>query len=155
MDLVEATAEDLDALVDRWHSLAESVESLDELNELVDTDTAAVVENGFREHLDDEAVTVYLVVHDDETIGYVTLREGHHPTRQYSHYLRIVDLYVDDGRRNRGHGTAVIERVKAMARERGCDHLKVACEWRNDDARRFYREADFRPKQVEYAQPLE
>jgi ribosomal protein S18 acetylase RimI-like enzyme len=154
MELVEATVDDLDALVNRWYALASSMESYDEMNQLIYTDVDDVSEDGFRNHLDAEKITDYLVVHENETIGYVVLREGHHPSRQYSHYLRIVDLYIDENRRNRGHGTAVVERVKAIAREKGCDHLKVSCEWENEDARQFYREADFQPKQVEYAQPL-
>lgn len=154
MELVEATAEDLGALVDRWYSLAASVESYDELNKLVYKDVDDVSEGEFRDRLDAEGLTDYLVVHENETIGYVTLREGHHPSRERSSYLRIVDLYIDEARRNRGHGTAVVECVKEIARDRGCDHLKVSCEWHNEDARRFYRETDFRPKQVEYAQPL-
>jgi GNAT superfamily N-acetyltransferase len=154
MELVEATEDDLDALVDRWYSLASSMESYDELNELVYADVDDVSADGFRERLDAEDVTDYLVVHENETIGYVVLQDGHHPSRQHSQYLRIVDLYIDEGWRSRGHGTAVIERVKEIARRQGCDHLKVACEWENEGARRFYRETEFRPKQVEYAQPL-
>ncbi|QIO23553.1 N-acetyltransferase [Haloarcula sp. JP-L23] len=154
MELVEATVDDLDALADRWYSLAKSMESYDELNQLVYTDADDVPKEGFRNHLDAEEITDYLVVHENETIGYVILREGHHPSRQYSHYLRIVDLHIDEDRRNSGHGTAVVDRVKEIARDRGCDHLKVSCEWENEDARRFYRGTDFRPKQVEYAQPL-
>ncbi len=156
MELVEATADDLDALVDRWYALATSMESYDELNELVFDDEADVTDDGFRDHLDDEAdVTDYLVVHEGETIGFVTLREGRHPSRQYSRYLRIVNLAIDEPYRNRGHGTDVVERVRELARDRGCDHLKVSCEWHNEDARRFYRNAGFRPKQVDFAQPLE
>lgn len=155
MELTEATADDLQALVDRWYSLASSMEQFDELNELVYTDVGDVPPDGFRDRLDDEGITDYLIRHENETIGYVTLREGHHRSRKYSQYLRIVDLHIDEGRRNRGHGTAVVERVEAMAREQGCDHLKVSCEWDNEDARRFYRESGFRQKQVDYAQPLE
>lgn len=40
--------------------------------------------------------------------------------------------------------------MKELAHERGCDHLEISCEWHNDDARRFYRDMDFQPKQVEY-----
>lgn len=155
MELREATAADLDALVDRWYSLASSMEPLDDLNELVFTDSDAVSTEGFRDRLDDDAITDYLVVHQSETIGFVTLREGHHPSRQYSHYLRIVDLLIDEAWRDQGLGTEVVRRVEEMAKARGCDHLKVSCEWRNEDARRFYRSADFRPKQVEHARPLE
>lgn len=155
MELLEATADDLDTLVERWYVLATAMADHDELNELVYPDVEAVPEDGFREHLDDEDVTDYLVVHDGETIGFLTLREGRHPSRRYARYLRVVNLAIDEGHRGRGHGTGVLERVEGIARERGCDHLKVACEWHNEGARRFYRDAGFRPKQVEYALPLE
>ncbi|ELZ86726.1 GCN5-like N-acetyltransferase [Haloferax elongans ATCC BAA-1513] len=154
MELVEATASDLDALVERWYSLAKAMEAHDELNALV-ADVTENADSGFRAHLDDEAVTDYLVVHEGETIGFVTLREGNHPSRQYSQYLRIVNLAVDEAYRDRGHGTEIVERVKDIARDRGCDHLKVSCEWQNGGARRFYRDTGFRPKQVDFAQPLE
>ncbi|SEO54618.1 Protein N-acetyltransferase, RimJ/RimL family [Halogranum amylolyticum] len=155
MELVEATADDLDALVDRWYDLANAMEQYSEMNELAYADVDEVSVDGFRAHLDDEDVTDYLVVQEGETIGFVTLREGHHPSRQHSQYLRIVNLAIDEAHRGRGHGTEVVERVKKLARERGCDHLKVSCEWQNEDARRFYRDTNFQPKQVEYAQPLE
>ncbi|MEF8820657.1 MAG: GNAT family N-acetyltransferase [Halovenus sp.] len=155
MELVEASEGDLGALVDRWYSLAREMESYDELNELRYGDVSDVPDDGFRAHLDDGQITDYLVVYEDETIGFVTLREGHHSSRQHSHYLRIVNLAIDDDHRNRGHGSAIIDRLVEMGHDQGYDHLKVSCEWHNDDARRFYRETGFRPKQVEYARPLE
>ncbi|ELY46208.1 GNAT family N-acetyltransferase [Natronorubrum tibetense] len=155
MELVEATAADLDALADRWYSLAKAMETYSELNELDADAIEGTIEDGFRAHLEDEDVTDYRIVHEGETIGFVTLRQGRHPSRQYSQYLRIVNLAIDEDYRSRGHGTAVVERVKELARERGCDHLKVSCEWQNEGARRFYRNTNFRPKQVDYAQPLE
>lgn len=155
MELREATTDDLDALVERWYALARSMEAYDELNELAYADADEVPADGFQSLFDDPEVTVYLVVHEDDPIGYVTLREGRHPSRRYSRCLRIVDLFVDEDHRGDGHGTRVVERVADLARERGCDHLTVACEWENEDARRFYRDAGFRSKQVEYAMPLE
>ena len=155
MELVEATEDDLHALVDRWYDLATGMEQYSALNELAYSDVHEVPDDGFRAHLDDEDVTDYLVVHEGETIGFVTLREGRHPSRRYSTYLRIVNIAIDEDHRDRGHGTAVVERVRELARERGCDHLKVSCEWQNEGARRFYRNANFAPKQVDYVQPLE
>ena len=155
MKLVKATADDLEALVDRWYALATEMEAYSELNELAYANVHEVPDDGFRAHLDSEDVTDYLVVHDGESIGLVTLREGRHPSRRYSTYLRIVNLVIDDDCRGQGHGAAVLERVKELARERGCDHLKVSCEWENEGARRFYRDMDFQPKQVDYTQPLE
>jgi len=155
MELVEATAEDVDSLVKRWYALADSMQEYDELNELTYEDITEVSGDGFRSLLEEEGVTVYLIGHGNETIGYVTLREGSHPSREYAQYLRIVDLFIDESHRNRGHGTQVVERVKHLARERECDHLKVSTEWHNEGARRFYREAGFRPKQVDFAMSLE
>lgn len=155
MELVEATTEDLDAVRARWYALASTMEGYDDLNELRYDDADAVPEKGFRRLLDDDAVSIYLVTEDASTVGYVTLRSGSHPSREYAEYLRIVDLLVDESHRGQGYGSAVVDRVKELARERGCDHVKVSCEWENEGARRFYREAGFRPKQVDYVQPLE
>lgn len=155
MELVEATAENIDVLVERWYTLASSMEEYDKLNELDYADVNEVSSDGFRTLLDEATVTIYLIIHEGETIGYITLREGHHPSRKYSQYLRIVDLVIDDGYRNQGHGTKVVERAKELARDWGCDHLEVSCEWYNEGARRFYRDTGFRPKQVEYALPVE
>lgn len=155
MELREATADDLDTLVDYWYTLATEMEEYDELNKLAYADADEVSDEGFRAHLDDETITDHLVIHNEETIGFVTLENGTHASRQYSQFLRIVNLAIEKAHRNQGHGTAVIERVKALARQQGCDHLKVSCEWHNQGARRFYRETGFRQKQVEYAQSLE
>lgn len=155
MELVEATETDLGAITDRWYRLAKSMEHYSELNELVYDAASEVSEEGFRSLLEDDETMLSLIKTDGETIGYLMVREGQHPSRQYSQYLRLVDLAIDEPYRNQGHGTAAVERVKELAQQRGCDHLKVSCEWQNDGARRLYRELGFQPKQVEYVQPLE
>ncbi|MCU4752153.1 GNAT family N-acetyltransferase [Halobacteria archaeon AArc-curdl1] len=155
MELVEATPDDFDALIDRWYDLARGMEAYSELNELAYADVRDVPDDGFRAHLQNDEITDYRIVHEEETIGLLTLRVGRHPSRQYSRYLRIVNLVIDEDERNQGHGAAVVEQVKSLALERGCDHLKVSCEWQNEGARRFYRGMNFQPKQVDYVQPLE
>jgi hypothetical protein len=57
MELVEATAADLDAFVERWYALARAMEEHDDLNELVYDGDHEVPEDGFRAHLDDESAT--------------------------------------------------------------------------------------------------
>ncbi|WP_436900525.1 GNAT family N-acetyltransferase [Halovenus halobia] len=155
MELVEATEADLGAITDRWYRLAKSMENYSELNELVYDDASEVSEEGFRNLLADDETMLYLITTEGETIGYLMVREGEHPSRQYSQYLRLVDIAIDEQYRNQGHGTAAVERLKELAQQRDCDHLKLSCEWQNDRARRFYRKLDFQPKQVEYVQPLE
>lgn len=155
MELHEATGDDIDTLVDYWYDLASAMEQYSELNSLVYDDREEVPEEGFRAHLDDGATTDYLVVEQGTTIGFLTLREGTHPSRAYSQYLRIVNLAIDEDHRSQGYGTELVERVRKMAHECGCDHLKIGCEYDNERARQFYRDAGLKPKQVEYAQPLE
>ncbi|MEZ3143059.1 N-acetyltransferase family protein [Halobaculum sp. MBLA0143] len=155
MRLVEATAADLDTLVELWYDLAVEMEAYDELNDLVYTEPDEVPDDWFRDNLDSETNTDYLVVHDGETIGFCSLAENDHAAWSDAGRLRIVNLYVEEGVRGQGHGTAVVERVREIARERGCDLLEVSCEWDNDGARRFYRDSGFRPKQVDFVQSVE
>jgi ribosomal protein S18 acetylase RimI-like enzyme len=155
MELVEAGEGDLDALVERWYDLATAMEEHSELNEIAYEDAGSVPDDGFRAHLDDDAITDYLVVVDGETVGFVTLEAGERPSRKRGRYLDVVNLEIDADHRNEGYGTAVLERVAAMARDDDRDYLTVSCEWENDGARRFYRDAGFEPKQVTYARSLD
>lgn len=154
MRLVEATEADLDTLVELWYGLAAEMEAHDDLNDLVYTEPDEVPDDWFRDNLDSETNTDYLVV-DGETIGFCSLAENEHAAWRDSRALRIVNLYVEAEARGQGHGTAVVERVREMARERDFDLLEVSCEWDNDGARRFYRDSGFRPKQVDFVQSVE
>ena len=155
MELVEADAGDLDALVERWYALATAMEPYSPLNEIAYADAGTVPDDGFRAHHDDDAVTDYLVVVDGETVGFVTLETGERPSRERGRYLDVVNLEIDPEHRNEGYGSAVLDRVEAMARDDDRDYLTVSCEWKNDGARRFYRDAGFEPKQVTYARSLD
>jgi ribosomal protein S18 acetylase RimI-like enzyme len=155
MELVAAGEDDLDALVERWYDLATAMESHSPLNEIVYSDAGAVPDDGFRAHLDDPATTDYLVVVDGETVGFVTLETGERPSRKRGRYLDVVNLEIDPDHRNEGCGSAVLERVEAMARDDDRDYLTVSCEWGNDGARRLYRDAGFEPKRVTYARSLD
>lgn len=155
MELREATHEDIDRLTELWYSLAAAMEPYSPLNELVYDSPEAVPADGFEELLAADGTDVYLVTVDAEVAGFVVLREDTHPSRRYDHRLDIVDLLVVEEHRGCGVGSAVIDRVGSMARDRGCDHLTVSCEWANDGARRFYAANGFEEKQVTFARSLE
>ena len=155
MELVEATEDDVDALADLWFALATEMEQYSELNRLSYSAAEDVPDEPFKEQIEREDLTVFLLRAEDATIGYLTLRRGTHPSRTHSVYLHLVDLFVDEAYRNRGYGSEAIERVTQMARERGYDHVKVSCEWNNVGARRFYEDCGFEEKQVQYTRRLE
>ncbi|WP_332899359.1 GNAT family N-acetyltransferase [Haladaptatus sp. CMSO5] len=155
MELREATEADIPTLIEYWYALATDNEPYSRFNELVYDSQAEVPADGFRNQLERDDITNYLVEIQGETIGFVTLRNGEHSSRQYSRYLMIVNLYIKDAFQNRGHGTRVVEKVKELARVVDCDHLKVSCEWHNVDARRFYTNTGFEEKQVTFVQSIE
>lgn len=155
MKLIEATEGNLDTLVEYWYALASGMEQYSEFNALSYDGVDEISEDGFERHFERDDITDYLVEERGETIGFLTLEVGEHPSREYTRYARIVNLYVAAEYRDQGYGSAVVSRVKELARADGCDHLKVSCEWNNDDARRFYRDTGFGEKQVTFVQEIE
>lgn len=154
MDLVEATEADIETLAEYWYALATEMEPYSHLNEVAH-DGPADAEPGFVSVLESEDTALYLLVADDTEVGYLTLREGEHPSRTHDSYVRLVDLYVAAAHRNEGHGSEAIERVRTIARKLGAEYLKVDCEWHNEGARRFYEDNGFTEKQVTYVQELD
>ncbi|WP_436910909.1 N-acetyltransferase family protein [Halosimplex marinum] len=154
MELVEATRDDAESLAEYWYDLASAMEQYDELNEIA-YDGPEPAEAGFEGLLADEGTTVYLLAVDGDRVGYLVLRSGEHPSRVHSGYVEVVDLYVAPEYRDSGHGSAALDAVERIARERGVDYVEVSCEWGNDGARRFYRDNGFEPKQVTYARRVD
>ncbi|KAB1194449.1 GNAT family N-acetyltransferase [Haloferax sp. MBLA0076] len=155
MQLTEATTDDIDVLIEYWYALASGMEQYSEFNTLSYDSVGDVPEDGFERHFERDDITDYLVEEAGETIGFLTLAEGEHPSREFTRYVRIVNLFVEEGYRNQGYGSAVVSQVKELARANDCDHLKVSCEWHNDGARRFYRETGFEEKQVTFVQQVD
>ncbi|APX00134.1 hypothetical protein CHINAEXTREME_17475 [Halobiforma lacisalsi AJ5] len=169
MQLQKADESDLETLAELWRALATDMVQYSDLNELSDGAASEAVEEEFRNQLESEDVTNYLLRESNSesesesesesksgtTVGFVTLRKGTHPSREYSEYLRIVNLFVKEGYRSEGYGSAVIDRVEEMGREKGCDLLKVSFEIENSGARRFYAENGFEEKQIDSVYRLE
>lgn len=155
MELVEATSDDVETIAEYWYRLASEMEPYSELNELALDGPEDAVEGIEAHHVEADDTTAYLFAADDTTVGYLLLGEGDHPSRELDSYLEIVDLYVVEGYRSEGYGSEAIERVKAIARERGVDYLEVSCEWANEGARRFYEDNGFTEKQVTYTRRVD
>lgn len=155
MELVDSGRNDLDIYIDLWFSLAKEMENYSDLNNLIYENKADVSEDGFIRQFEDEDSTWYLIKKEGEVIGFTTLERGEHPSREYSQYTRIVNLFIRENYRGRGYGSKAIEEIKEIARNQGSDHMKVSSEWENSGARSFYRENGFEEKKVDFAQKLE
>jgi GNAT superfamily N-acetyltransferase len=158
MEIRDATADDARLLATEfWYPLAKQMEQYSDLNELRDGAAEQAVD-GFERLLacDDHRVFLLETEGDEpEPVAFASVELGEHPSRERGAYLTIVDLYVKDGHRGRGHGTALLEHAEALADREDCDVLKVSAEWGNDPAREFYRERDYEPKQVTFTKRVE
>lgn len=154
MKLVEAEKEELDTYVELWFDLAKGMEKYSEFNNIIYDRPEDVDKNAFIEQFKDKDYTYYLLRIDGENIGFITLKEGEHPSREYNSYTQIVNLFIREGFRNQGYGSEAVEKVKKIAKDNGSDHLKVSSEWNNEGARKFYNDNGFEEKQVTFVQKL-
>jgi ribosomal protein S18 acetylase RimI-like enzyme len=153
VNIREAERDDIETLSELWYSLAEGMEQYSELNELKDTAKEDSRE-GFSKLFEDEDTTIFLLETEDEAIGFMVLQEGEHPSRTHENYVSIVDLFVKEDYRSQGYGTEMIEKAEVYAEQQECDYLKVSSEWKNKEARKFYKRNDFEEKKVEYVRKL-
>lgn len=149
----QADKEDIETLTELWYSLAEGMEEYSELNELKNN-AKEDSRDGFSKLFEDEDTTIFLMDTEEETIGFMVLQEGEHPSRVHENYVSIVDLFVKENYRSQGYGTEMIEKAEEYAEKQDCDYLKVSSEWKNKEARRFYERNDFEEKKVEYTKKL-
>ncbi|MEH0147041.1 GNAT family N-acetyltransferase [Corynebacterium sp. Q4381] len=89
-----------------------------------------------------ESVLVVLAETEEGPAGfaYLTLR----PTPYWDGPLaQLEELYVVPELRGRGIGTAVMERVLAICREKGCEEMLINVDEPDEGARRFYERLGF------------
>lgn len=136
-----------------WRPLAMRMERYSDLNEL-DSSASSESYKPMRERIESEEFRV-LILEKDGPKAYMMLEEEISITRKKSRCLKIVDLYVKEGSRGEGLGTAMVKKAREHAEAKDFDYLKVASEWGNEQAREFYRKKGFEPKKAEYVDKLD
>ena len=155
MDVRDATTDDAELLATEfWYPLAKRMEQYSPLNELRDGVAEDAVD-AFEAMLQRDDRRIFLREVDDDAVAFLVVELGERPSREHGRYADIVDLYVKDAHRGRGHGTALVEHVEALADRENRDYLTVSAEWANEPAREFYRKHDYEPKQITFAKPLD
>ena len=71
--------------------------------------------------------------------GFVSGIEVTHPDKGTE--MLLYELAVDEAHRRRGHGRALVEALRALARERGCTGMFVLVDEGNEAGRAAYRSA--------------
>ncbi len=79
------------------------------------------------------------------TVGFISgeLREGS-PAFRPKTWASVDDVFVEPGHRNLGVGRALLESVKAWAKERGANGISLQVAAANERGRKFYEELGFR-----------
>jgi GNAT superfamily N-acetyltransferase len=92
---------------------------------------------------------LFVVECGGRTVGFISgeLREGS-PTFQAKTWASVDDVFVEPDHRNLGAGRALLESVKAWAKERGADGVSLQVAAANERGRKFYEELGFREVSV-------
>jgi GNAT superfamily N-acetyltransferase len=92
---------------------------------------------------------LFVAEFDGRTIAFVSgeLRESS-PTFRPKTWASVDDVYVEPDYRNLGVGRALVESVKAWAKERGADGVSLQVAAANERGRKFYEDLGFREVSV-------
>ncbi len=92
---------------------------------------------------------LFVAEFDGRTIAFVSgeLRESS-PTFRPKTWVSVDDVYVEPDYRNLGVGRALVESVKAWAKERGADGVSLQVAAANERGRKFYEDLGFREVSV-------
>ena len=88
---------------------------------------------------------LFVADYGGRTVGFISgeLREGS-PTFQAKTWASVDDVFVEPDYRNLGVGRALLESVKAWAKERGADGVSLQVAAANERGRKFYEGLGFR-----------
>jgi ribosomal protein S18 acetylase RimI-like enzyme len=99
--------------------------------------------------------TVLVARREGAIVGFVTFgRETEH-YEQDVHRGVVHNIYVTEGNRGEGIGTALLARAEAALSEMGVDAVALQSMAKNDAARRFYRRHGYHPHRIEFEKPTE
>ena len=100
-------------------------------------------DNATKTFLASEGHHLLVALDGDEPVGFVTGVETTHPDKGTEMFL--YELSVGEEHRRRGIGTALVNALAALARERGCHSMWVGTEDDNEAALATYRAAGAGP----------
>lgn len=109
MELLEAGKENLHSYIELWFSLAKEMEKYSEVNKIIYNNAEEASEDGFIEQIESDKYSCYLIDEGDETLGFLVIKKGEHPSREHSQYTKIINLFIKENHRRQGYGAKAIE----------------------------------------------
>src|SRR5215213_6557019 len=92
---------------------------------------------------------LFVTVTENRTVGFISgeLRQGS-PTFLPKTWASVDDVFVEPEHRNRGMGRALLQSVRAWAKERDADGISLQVAAANTRGRKFYEDLGFREVSV-------
>lgn len=152
IEIEPATTADAEEIVDAWISLA-SDQRRHGSRLRAEANRDRVREEIARAIVFDSAFVARVT--DGSIVGFVTCELATGSYIEDETRGVISNLFVKDGHRNEGTGTALLDRAEQALQSAGPTVVTIEVLWENHDARRFYKRAGYDPHRVELTKRFE
>ena len=150
MQLVRPNSRDVDELTELWLALADGQRRFG--SHLQVEENRQQIRQSFLEHV----VTggVWAARLDDAWVGFVTFSLERGRFEQDVVPGVVHNLYVDPTYRDRGVGSALLDRAEQQLADSGAEVVRLEAMSTNTGARTFYEERDYFPHRITYEKDL-
>lgn len=99
-----------------------------------------------------EKQNLYVARMDGEVVGFVIFFtwQTNGPASVPSKVLDLDAIAIDEFHRHQGIGTMIMEDMREIARELGCNDIQLSVYPQNENAIRFYEKCGFRVRNIRY-----
>lgn len=150
MDVTLADSDDIGRIVDLWIALADGQRSFGS-HLLSEANRTKIRETVARRIVSDRL----LVARDDEIRGFVMFRtEAERYVQDHSRGI-VENLYVADGHRGEGIGSALLAASEDRLAENGAESIALEVMVDNERARAFYRDHGYDQHRIELEKDLD
>lgn len=152
-----ANSDDADAITDLWVDLA--ADQRRHGSHLQPEGNRARIHEAMLQHVVTDTVRVARRTAEDaateDIVGFVTFGLESESFEQDVSRGLVHNVYVREGHRSAGIGSALLAAAEGTLTERGVDTIGLQAMAPNDDARAFYRQHGYTPHRVELEKPAE
>ena len=156
MEIRPIRHQEIDALIrELWLPFAREMADLDPFDDLVDEPLETARE--YREaHFEDPNVETFVVDAEGGLAGYAVVdHQESPPPFDRGSSARVEEVYVAPAFRGEGLGGTLFDRIESWALERGCEHVSLEVNARNESAIDLYDHRGFTVRRHRMDKPLD
>lgn len=151
VEITTASTDDTDVIVDLWVDLSGGQQEYG--SHLLADDNRMAIREAIVQRIVTDDVLVARV--DDRVVGFVMMTLEHGRYKSDTDQGVIENIYVRDGFRGDGIGTALLTAAEDALTETGVETISLEVMAENDGARRFYQSNGYFPHRIELEKSTE